>query len=76
MPDKLQALLEEITRAEQLLADARYFSDANVTACESAGLEPATAIKCAAHHPHWSGRFESPQGPIPDATRSSAWPTG
>ncbi|RKT47455.1 DDE family transposase [Thiocapsa rosea] len=68
MLEQLQALPKEITRAEEALADAGYFSKANVTACESAGIEPAVAIKRDAHHPHWSERFESPQAPPAEAT--------
>jgi hypothetical protein len=34
------------------LADAGYFSEANVTACEAAGIEPAIAIQRDEHHPH------------------------
>jgi hypothetical protein len=67
MLEKLQALPEEINRTEQLLADAGYFSEANVTACDSAGIEPAIAIKRDEHHPHWSERFESPQAPPAEA---------
>ena len=65
--EKLQALPEEINRTEQLLADAGYFSEANVTACDSAGIEPAIAIKRDAHHPHWSERFTSPEAPPAEA---------
>lgn len=39
-----------------------------MTACESAGIEPAIAIKRDEHHPHWSERFESPQAPPAGAT--------
>ena len=65
--EKLQALPEEINRTEQLLADAGYFSEANVTACDSAGIEPAIAIKRDAHHPHGSERFTSPEAPSAEA---------
>ncbi|NCA72760.1 MAG: IS5/IS1182 family transposase, partial [Sphingobacteriia bacterium] len=68
MLKKLRALAEEISRTEQLLADAGYFSEANVTACESAGIEPAIAIKRDEHHPHWSERFTSPEAPPAEAT--------
>jgi transposase len=68
MLERLQALPEEINRTEQFLADAGYFSEANVTACESAGIEPAIAIKRDEHHPHWSERFTSPEAPPAEAT--------
>jgi hypothetical protein len=67
MLERLAARPEEINRTEQLLADAGYFSEANVTACESTGIEPAIAIKRDEHHPHWSQRFESPQAPPAEA---------
>jgi transposase len=68
MLDKLQALPAAIDQAEQLLADAGYFSEANVIACERAGIEPSIAIKRDEHHPHWSERFESPPAPPAEAT--------
>jgi hypothetical protein len=52
MLEKLKALPEALNQAEQLLADAGYFSEANVTACEAAGIEPAIAIQRDEHHPH------------------------
>ncbi|MFB1490735.1 MULTISPECIES: transposase [unclassified Thiocapsa] len=68
MLERLVALPEEINRTEQLLADAGYFSEANVTACESAGVEPAIAIQRDTHRPHWSERFKSPEAPPAEAT--------
>ena len=68
MFDKLQALPAAINQAEQLLADAGYFSEANVIACDRAGIEPSIAIKRDEHHPHWSERFENPEAPPADAT--------
>ncbi len=68
MLEKLQALPEEINQTEQLLADAGYFSEANVTACDSAGIEPAIAINRDEHHPHWSERFTSLEAPPAEAT--------
>ena len=68
MLDKLQALPAAIGQAEQLLADAGYFSEANVTACERAGIEPSIAIKRDEHHPHWSERFANPPAPPAAAT--------
>ena len=60
MLEKLQALPEGSNQPEQLLADAGYFSEANVDACESAGIEPLIAVKRDEHHPHWSERFREP----------------
>ena len=53
MVEKLQALPEGLNQPEQFLADAGYFSEANVEACEAAGIEPLIAVKRDEHHPHW-----------------------
>ena len=67
--EKLQGLPEEINQAQQLLADAGYFSETNVSACEAAGIAPSIAIKRDEHHPHWSERFANPEAAPPaDAT--------
>ena len=50
MVEKLQALPEGLNQPEQLLADAGYFSEANVDACEAAGIEPLIAVKRDEHH--------------------------
>jgi transposase len=68
MLERLDALAEDLPKPEQLTADAGYFSEANVTACEAAGIEPAIAIKRDEHHPHWSERFANPDAPPADAT--------
>ena len=60
MVEKLQALPEGLNQPEQLLADAGYFSEANVDACEAAGIEPLIAVKRDEHHPHYAERFSEP----------------
>jgi transposase len=60
MLERIAALPEDLPKPTQLAADAGYFSEANVNACEEAGIEPSIAIKRDEHHPHWSERFESP----------------
>ena len=60
MVEKLQALPEGLNRPAQMLADAGYFSEANVDAREAAGIEPLMAIKRDEHHPHFSERFSEP----------------
>ena len=67
MLEPLAALLQELPKPEKRTADAGYFSEANVRACEDAGIEPSIAIKRDEHHPHWSERFENPPAPAPDA---------
>ena len=51
----------ESTRA--ILADAGYFSEANVDACEAAGIEPLMAIQRDEHHPHFERFSEPPKRP-------------
>ena len=41
---KTSALPEEIGEAKIVLADAGYFSEANVTACAAAGIKPLIAL--------------------------------
>jgi transposase len=68
MLEKLQALPEGLNQPEQFLADAGYFSEANVGACEAAGIAPLIATKRDEHHPHWSERFGEPPEPPAGAT--------
>jgi IS5 family transposase len=68
MLGKLQALPAEIAQPKDLLADNGYFSEANVNACEAAGIAPLIALKRDEHHPHWSERFAEPPVPAPAAT--------
>ncbi len=52
-----------------MLADAGYFSEANVKACLAAGIEPLIAMNRDAHHPSFSDRFAAappaPEYPTP-----------
>jgi hypothetical protein len=68
MLGKLQALPAGLNGTEELLADNGYFSEANVNACEAAGIGPLIALKRDEHHPHWSERFAEPEVPAPAAT--------
>jgi len=69
MVEQLKALPEEIGKPETLLADNGYFSAANVTACEVAGIVPLIATGREPHHPSLAERFaavpEAPKDPIP-----------
>jgi hypothetical protein len=58
MLGKIGALPEGLGEAETLLADAGYFSAANVEACEKAGIEPLIAMGRQPHHPPLTERFE------------------
>ncbi len=65
MLGKLGALPEELGKAETLLADTGYFSEANVRACVAAGIDPLIAMGRQAHHPPLAERF-APAPPPPD----------
>src|SRR5271167_3057391 len=57
MIEKMQALPEELGRAEIILADNGYLSEANVAQCEAANIEPLIALGRCAHHLSWKQRF-------------------
>ena len=71
MVGKLAELPEELGRVETLLADNGYFSAANVTACEQAGIVPLIAMGRQPHHPTLTERFAAappePHNPTPVA---------
>ena len=60
MVEKLQALPAGLNQPEPLLADAGYFSAANVDACAAAGIAPLMAVKRDEHHPPVSARCDEP----------------
>ncbi len=66
---KIGALPEELGKAETLLGDNGYFSEANVKACEAAGIEPLLAMGRDSHHLSLSERFSgappAPENPTP-----------
>jgi transposase len=72
--DKLGALPAALGEAETLLADAGYFSDANVEACAKAGVQPVIAMGRQPHHPPLAERFEkTPEAPVnPTAVQAMA----
>lgn len=71
MLGRIDALPEELGEPETLLADAGYFSAANVTACTAAGITPLIAMGRQPHHPPLAERFEkvpaAPENPTPIA---------
>jgi transposase len=71
MLDKVVALPDALGRAETLLADTGYFSEANVAACVAAGVDPLIAMAREPHHPSFAARFAAapppPQAPTPVA---------
>ena len=70
MIEKLQALPEELGRAECILADSGYLSQTNVEQCEAANIEPLIAMGRCRHHMSWKQRF----APAPKAPPASATP--
>jgi hypothetical protein len=56
----LGALPEALGAPTTLLADTGYFSQANVSACGSADIEPLLALGRESHHRPWHERFTEP----------------
>jgi transposase len=69
MLGKIDALPEPLGRPETLLADNGYFSEANVTLCEAAKIEPLIALGRQPHHQSLHERFAAappaPKNPTP-----------
>ena len=61
----LAALPEVLGKPATLLADAGYFSAANVTACAAAGIAPLIATGREPHHQPLASRFAAPP-PAPE----------
>ena len=68
MLGKIAALPDELGKAEALLADNGYFSEANVNACAAAGIDPLIAMGREAHHPSLDERFADAPPPPEDPT--------
>lgn len=69
MLNKINALPEDLGKADIMLGDNGYFSAANVTACLAAGIEPLLALARDAHHQPLGERFAdappAPENPTP-----------
>ena len=69
MLGQIDALPEHLGRPETLLADAGYFSEANVILCKAANIEPLIASGRQPHHPSLRERFATappaPENPTP-----------
>ena len=63
--DNLSQLPEELGQVNQALTDTGFFREANVKACEQAGITPLIATGRAGHHPTLEERFADP-GEAPD----------
>ncbi len=63
----LEELAEPLGQADALLADNGYYSEANVKACEAAGVTPYIAMGRERHHPPVEQRWTPPPPLAPDA---------
>ena len=69
MLGELAGLPTDLGKAQTLLADNGYFSEANVQACVAGAIEPLIALGREAHHPNLDQRFAAapppPENPTP-----------
>lgn len=69
MLGKIAELPDELGKVGALLADNGYFSEGNVNACATAGIEPVIAMGREAHHLSLAERFaDAPPPPPADPT--------
>jgi hypothetical protein len=60
MVETLGTLPEELGKISELLADAGYYSEANVATCVEADIDPLIAAGRESHHLPWQERFGEP----------------
>ena len=72
MVKALVALPEGLGRAEDLLADNGYYSEANVACCGGTGIAPLISMGREKHHPSWRERFAAPMSAPDNPTASEA----
>jgi transposase len=65
----LEKLPEQIGQVKEIIADAGYFSQSNVDACEDAGINPLIAVGREKHNRHVEERFSKPEPLAEDADR-------
>jgi transposase len=63
---QIAALPAQLGELQSLIADNGFFSQANVIACNEAGIEPLLALKRQEHHEPLMERF-APDGPAPQS---------
>ena len=49
----VRALPDGLNSPDCLLADNGFCSEANIVACQAAGIQPLIALQRDTHHPHW-----------------------
>jgi transposase len=64
----VQALPDGLNSPDCLLADNGFCSEANIVACQAAGIQPLIALQRDTHHPHWRERFGEPAPLASEAT--------
>jgi transposase len=67
--EALGNLPEQLGQVNELLTDSGYFSQANVEACEAAGISPLMAVSREEHHQSLENRFKEPE-PVPETADS------
>ena len=72
MLEKIDVLPEDLGRPETLLADNGYFSEANVTLCAAANIEPLIALGRQPHHQSLRERFAAAVPPPGNPTPAEA----
>jgi transposase len=72
MLGRIADLPDALGKADTLLADNGYFSEANVNACAAAGIDPVIAMGRDAHHPSLDARFAEPPPPPQNPTPLAA----
>ena len=73
--DNLSQLPEELGQVNQALMDTGFFSEANVKACEQAGITPLIATGRAGIIPPWKSALLTPVKPLTPRSRSRGWNT-
>ena len=64
---ELDKLRGQLGRVEELIADSGYFSQANVEACETAGMTPFIAVSREEHNQRLEDRLSKPEPVARDA---------
>jgi len=72
MLDKLATWPETLGTLEHLIADTGYFSEKNIEACKTAGIDPLIAVARDEHHPDWRVRHSEPEALADNATPAQA----
>ena len=64
----LAAQTQRLGKVTGLIADTGFYSETNITACETAGVAPLIAVAKEDHHPGWRERHSEPPALPENAT--------